>query len=213
MAKVPLIATQTLSEFGDLLDSAEFSDPGGYDKDLTYVPGFSELRRQHETQKAAYFRGLTGQGPRLSSDEVPTLPVNLCWTRMQSKDGQPDNTMTVAKGVEGYRLVTKADVGQDWLTELPGGAMVQGDGSIRNGDTVLMVTTRERAATNEMRHRLETERRTDGAHGSFQRAIDEARRASPGLDVRGLAPTIEVLPPTEREASLPPQPVSVKAKH
>lgn len=204
MAKVPLIETQALSEFGDLRQSAEFYDPEGYDRDLTYVPGFSEMRRDHEVKKAAYFRG------EANRDSVPVLPVNLAWVRSQTLKGDADNMKTFAQGRRGYRLATIADVGQAWFKELPGGAQQQPDGTIRNGDCLLMVADQKEAAKNELHDRLANERRLEGATGGFQRAIEEARRANPGLNVKGLDPTVEVLPQPEREASLRPQPVSVK---
>ena len=70
MAKVPLIETQSLSEFGDLREQAQFYDPTGMDRDYSYVPGFSEMRRAHETKKGEYFRG------EAKRSDVTILPVN-----------------------------------------------------------------------------------------------------------------------------------------
>lgn len=202
MAKVPLIETQALSEFGDLREQAQFYDPTGMDRDYSYVPGFSEMRRAHETKKGEYFRG------EAKRSDVPILPVNLRWGRAQDKAGNPDNLKTFGHGRRGYRMVTKADIGQPWFTELPGSAQIQADGTIRNGDCVLMVCDQQTAAKNELHKRMQTESRIEGARGGFAQAIEQARKD--GLVARGSDPTVEVLEPTQREASLPVVPVSVK---
>ena len=209
MAKVPLVETAPLSEFGDLLESADFNDPHGMARDSTYVPGFSEMRREYATKAAEYERGQRGQGPQISRDQVPTLDVNLRWARNQAKDGKPDNVKPFGHSRLGYRMVTKDDVGQPWLKELPGGAFVQADGTIRNGDTVLMVTDRRNAARNELQRRLRTEERVTGTVNSFSHAIEEAKKNNPGLITKGLDPSVTI------EGSTPPAdaaPVSAKKR-
>lgn len=209
MAKVPLISTSPISEFGDLLDSADFHDEHGMAQDVTYVPGFSEMRRAHAIKAAEYERGLRGQGPQISRDEIPILDVNLYWARNQNKKGEPDNTEAFGQSRRGYQFVTKDDVGKPWFKELPGGALVQSDGTIRNGDCVLMVCDRKSAARNELQQRLRTEERVTGTINSFSHAIEEAKRSNPGLITKGLDPSVTI------EGSTPPAnaaPVSVRKK-
>jgi hypothetical protein len=57
----------------------------------------------------------------------------------------------------GYKAVNKSDVGkQSWLTALPPGATIDPDGSIRKGDTVLMVTDAASAGKNSARRQAQT---------------------------------------------------------
>lgn len=80
--KVPLINTTPPPEFGELKESPEFHDAAGMDRDFSYVPGFSELRRARDVAIAEVRAG------RRSAKDVPTLPVNFRWARCETKIGR-----------------------------------------------------------------------------------------------------------------------------
>lgn len=189
--KVPLIETQAMSEFGDLRDQAAFYNPDGMDRDHTYVPGFSEMRRTVAIQMAEVKKGVR------AVKDVQTLPVNLRWARGQDVQGRPDSTKQFGHGRKGYRLAngnTKekgGDVGNDWLKELPPGTQLMADGTIRNGDAVLMVCDKDQAARNEFNKRRLTEERVKGAEGAFARMVETARGVNPGA-----APYMKIEPAT-----------------
>ena len=177
--KVPLVRSAPVSEFGEFPD--EGSTAYGLDRDGTYVPGFSEMRVDRDTKYAQYLRGEIARG------QVPTLPVNLRWARNQNKAGNPDNSKPFSHSRRGYKYVTKADVGQDWFKELPGGAQWDAAGNLRNGDTVLMVATAKDAARNETNRRRETDARMTGVTNAFTQNLAQA-----GVrETKGADPTIE----------------------
>lgn len=176
-AIVPLINSEPVSEFGDLRTRAEFYDPNAQDRDGTYVPGFSEMRRERDLQLGQYARG------SIRGQDVRTLPVNMRWARNQSKAGEPDNSKLFHHSRRGYRLVTKEDIGkQPWLKELPSGAMIDAAGNVRNGDTVLMVCDKDSAAKNLYNQRVRTEERVTGTVNAFSAALKEAGVRSKGVD-------------------------------
>lgn len=160
----PLVPSAPLSEFGDFHQSAEFNDPHLNDRDGSYVPGFSEMRRNRDIAVATYTANPTAE----NRTAITPLPVNLRWARNQTKSGSPDNAKPFVHGRKGYRAVdAKQHAGQDWLTEIPPGAVIQADGTIRNGDCILMWAPAEKAAQSErMKQRLTTER-IEGVKASF----------------------------------------------
>ena len=160
MSKRPLVETTLRTEFGDVTEDASFHDVGGADRDLTYVPGFSEMRRARDTVAADVASGKT---PRHLAKQLP-LPVNLRWVRKTTPRGAPDAMKQISSGNMGYRAVTKDMVGkQDWLKALPPGAVVQADGTILKGDTILMVADGKDAARNAARRQSATARMTQDA--------------------------------------------------
>ena len=77
---------------------------------------------------------------------------------------------------------------------LPPGAVAGPDGTIRNGDTVLMIATKEAAAKNEAMKRRMTQERL----GSFQDTL-QAELVRHGATTKGSDPYIEKsLGPTQR---------------
>jgi hypothetical protein len=137
------------------------------DQDLTYVPGFSELRFARDSAILEVMQG------KRRANEVPTLPVNFRWARCQNKKGDPDNRKVIRAGNRGYRLVTKDQVGEGkLLKELPAGARWSGDGTVLQGDTVLMVADAERVARNEFQKRARTASATRGAEAGFAAALE-----------------------------------------
>lgn len=175
MAAKPLINTAALSEFGDLTETAQFHDPSLMDRDLSYVPGFSEMRRRHAIEFAEVKAGL--RDPK----DLFKLPVNLRWARCQNRAGQTDTTKPHAHGAKGFRFVnTKEHKGQDWLKALPPGAEEMADGTIRRGDTVLMWQSQEDAAKSELAKRVATEQRLTGQESVFLQNLQNA--AAKGAD-------------------------------
>src|SRR5687768_4419481 len=116
------------------------------DRDHSYVPGFSEMRRNRDLKLGEVRAGLASP----SELKALELPVNLRWARNFKRDNKVDTSKPFSHTRRGYRLVTKQEhEGQPWLTLLPPGTEVNADGSIQNGDTVLMWCSKEDAATNE----------------------------------------------------------------
>lgn len=160
MSKRPLVETTLRTEFGDVLEDASFHDVGGADRDLTYVPGFSEMRRARDTVAADV---ASGKLPRHQAKQTP-LPVNLRWVRHTTPRGAPDSMKQIGAGNLGYRSVTKDQVGkQPWLKALPPGSVVQADGTILKGDSMLMVCDGKDAARNAARRQAATARMTQDA--------------------------------------------------
>ena len=175
MAAKPLINTTALSEFGDLTETAAFHDPTLMDRDMSYVPGFSEMRRNQAIKMAEYAAG------KCAKEDIPFLPVNLRWARVQNRAGQTDTSKAHAHGGKGYKFVNvKEHVGQDWLKALPPGAEQMADGTIRRGDTALMWCPREAAAKSELAKRVQTEQRLTGTESVFLQNLQN--QAAKGAD-------------------------------
>ena len=180
--KVPLIHTEPPPEFGELATSPDFLDPNAMNSDYTYVPGFSELRIARDNAIVEVLQG------KRSAKDVPTLPVNFRWARCQDKEGKPDTRKVIRAGNRGYRLVTQDQVGDGkLLASMPAGTKVGPDGSIRQGDTVLMVADAKDVARNEFQKRARTESATKGAEAGFAAALKEMG----GVPVKGAAPFIQ----------------------
>lgn len=176
--KVPLVASQPVSEFGDF-DPADLmaGRPQGLDRDGSYVPGFSELRVKRDTQVGQALRG------EISWSKVEPLPVNLRWARSQNKKGEPDSMKPFSHSRKGYDYVTKEDVGKEWFKEIPGGAQWDAAGNLRNGDLVLMKASAKDAARNEMVRRRETDERMNGlANALEQNLTQQGTKAYRGAD-------------------------------
>lgn len=175
---VPLIPSAHLSEFGDLEQSASFNDPSGQARDHSYVPGFSDMKRAREEMVVKMKAGEATMADVRALD----LPVNMRWARNQNKAGVPDNSKPFSHARNGYRLATKEDLGQPWLLKMPAGGQVQADGSIRNGDTILMVCDAKDAARNTMRKARETEARLTGSLDAFTNNLRAVNASAQGAD-------------------------------
>lgn len=138
----PVVPSGIMTEFGELLDDPKtLMDEMGMNRDVTYVPGFSDLRRAADLARA--------------NGKIPEpLPVNLRWARRTRASGVPDNSRIVAHQRSGYKPVTKDDIGKPWLTDYPAGCTVLPDGTIGNADMQLMVCDQRTAARNEAGKRL-----------------------------------------------------------
>jgi hypothetical protein len=133
----PIVPSGIMTEFGELMDDPKtLMDEMGMNRDVTYVPGFSDLRRAADIAR--------------SQKQTPQpLPVNLRWARRTKANGTPNNERVVAHQGKGYVPATKDDIGKPWLTALPAGAEILADGTIANADAVLMKCDARTAARNE----------------------------------------------------------------
>lgn len=173
-----LVPTAIRTEFGDVLDSPEFYDVGGADRDLTYVPGFSDMRRARDLTLAGVASGKIARHEAV----LEPLPVNCRWTRTHTGKGEPDGRKQIASGNLGYRAVNKDQIGKvPWLTALPPGATLDADGSIRKGDTILMVTDAKNAGRNVARRAAQTQRLGDAAASAKGGLMDVGGKAK-GVD-------------------------------
>lgn len=157
--KRPLVDTTIRTEFGDVLEDPSFYDVAGADRDLTYVPGFSDMRRARDLELAAV---ASGAKPAHKAHLEP-LPVNLRWVRHSTVRGEPDARKQITSANLGYVGVTKGDIGTPWLRSMPPGTVFGADGTIRKGDTVLMVATGTQAARNAARKAAQTRRMQETA--------------------------------------------------
>ena len=159
--KKPLVDINLVSEFGGIEDLDSFKAEGVTQRDYTYVPGFSDLRIKRDLDLGAYARH------EIKANEVSVLPVNLRWFRTVKGTGSDPDQMRIAHSRNlGYRAVTKADVDakHNWLKDLPPGAQVAPDGTVKSaaGDLVLCVVDQQGAARNAMRRKIATEEMVDG---------------------------------------------------
>lgn len=173
----PLVPTAVLTEFGEVYDDPSFYQTNGADRDHTYVKGYSDMRRARELAKAAYRRG------EIKQSDIPSIPVRLQWVRTLKTNGIPDNTKEVQSGNEGYREVTKADLGQPWFQELPQGAKVVAGGRIQKGDVSLMVCDAPRAARNQAANMAQVKQMTSEApKGPLYTAGSRVKGADPYVE-------------------------------
>lgn len=172
---VPLVITAPASEFGDFTESPEFNDPFGSDRDMSYVPGFSEMRRNRDMAVARYVNH------QIQRNEIPVLPVNLRWARNQNKAGDPDSTKPVGHSTLGYRAATKADVGQPWLSAMPPGATLGAGDVIVKGDTVLMVASGDDARKSAQRKADRTAKRVTGMKYTLAAQAEKDRTGWKGV--------------------------------
>ena len=161
MTKRELVPTALRTEFGEVWEDSAFHETAGANRDYTYVPGYSDLRRARDMAIAKEMDAAQGNQARMNWKNVPTLPVRLQWVRTSKViSGQPDNTKEIDAGSNGYRIATSSDVGQAWMTALPQGCTIGADGSLRKGDTVLMVCDAKQAARNAALNQREITRLT-----------------------------------------------------
>lgn len=185
--KRPLTNTNLVTEFGGIEDTEGFKEDGPAQQDYLYVPGFTGMRVQRDIDLKRYADG------EIKAHEVSTLPVNCRWFRTSkgANNEQPDHTRTVHARNQGYRVVTKDDLGQGhpWLTELPPNAMIAPDGVIRSSgnDLALYVIDRDGAAKNAYRKKMKAEQMVDGiemAGGGLGNVGQAHRGADPQIEKR-----------------------------
>ena len=157
--KKQLIDATLVTEFGGVEETPEFKAGTVSRHDYTYVPGFSEMRVARDEALGRLARG------EIRAKEVPVLPVNLHWGRTVKGTGSDPDQMRVAHHRNiGYEVATKDDIGKPWMTDLPPGAQIAPDGTIKSaaGDLALFVATQQVAARNALEKKRRAEEMVDG---------------------------------------------------
>lgn len=166
MSDKPIVPSGIMTEFGVLHDDPQtLMDEMGMNRDVTYVPGFSDMRRA-----ADFARSERGDG------KPQPLPVNLRWARRTRTNGTPTTERLIAHRRNGYEPVTQDDVGKPWLTELPAGADVLADGTIASADGILMKCTAQRAAKNEVQKRLRWMEQNTASQTEAVKLVQESKK-------------------------------------
>ena len=175
----PLIPTTIRTEFGDVLESEVFRSEAGANGDFTYVPGYSDLRRQRDRELKEVVEG------KRETTDVTKLPVRLQWVRSVRVNNTPDNRKPVEFGNQKYRNVTSSDIGQPWFTGMPEGAVTEAGGEIRQGDCTLMVCTSEKAAQNAAGVQMRTNAMLNDSAAQRLMALGETNAGSdPTFEVK-----------------------------
>lgn len=172
-APKPLVDAVTVTDFGGIEDAEVFKYQA--ERDYTYVPGFSEMKRAQDLAKAEF-----AAGARQAKD-IPTLPVNLRWSRCVGSHPKLADAQA-----QGYRAVVKGDLDakHSWLTGLPPGAKYTPSGEIVNaaGDLMLQVADASTAARNAAKKMQKSK--------SMAEAVGAAAFTTAGATVRGANPTV-----------------------
>ena len=178
--KKPLVTAAVMTEFGPVLEDPSFLDPHGASGDLTWTPGWSELRRQRDLAHAEYVKTYSRQP---TAKDLPTLPGQLVLARRSKPmSGLPDNTDVLTFGQEGFRVVTKDDIGKAWFCpdrKLPVGSEILADGTVVKGDAVYMWADAGSAAKRAARRTQHTQ---DLVDSRAKVALEEEGRRHKGSD-------------------------------
>lgn len=155
----PLVDVNFVSPFGGIEDMESFKQEGSAQRSYTYVPGFSEMLENYDTDvRRANLK-------EIRASEIRTMPVNMRWFRTVRGNGSDPDQMRVAHAKnQGYRPAMKSDIGQPWMTAMPPGAIEGPDGTIKSagGDVALFVIDQQGAARNHLRKKMQTEAMVDG---------------------------------------------------
>lgn len=179
--KRELYDANVVTEFGAFHEEEGLDLDAIRQRDYTYVPGFSEMRYNRDCDLTRLAKG------EIKAREVSTLPVNVRWFRTVKGTGSDPDQMRVAHARNsGYRVVTKDDIGQPWLTDLPPGGMIAPDGVIKTaaGDNALFVASQEVAARNAYRKKKATEDLVDGME------MDAGGLGHVGKSIKGADPVV-----------------------
>lgn len=179
----PLVDVNLVSEFGGVEDMREFREDGVGQRDYTYVPGFSDMRVKRDLDLAKLHRN------EIRGKDVSTLPVNMRWFRTVKGSGSDPDQMRMAHARnQKYRAVTKADLDakHPWLTELPPGAQIAPDGTIKSaaGDLALHVLDRDSAARIALRRKKNIDEAVSGLGGGLEQAGLQHRGSNPTVDTK-----------------------------
>ncbi len=176
--KRPLIVSKPVDEFGEITAELEEMDQTNMAADMTYVPGWSELKYQRDAALADLAAG------RGTAAEVPSLPVNVRLVRRSGLNGNTDGRKLMMAFNNGYKPITKKHIGQAWFTALPPGARELEDGSIVNaaGDCQYMYCEGPRAALNKRRA---VEKMLAHAENAGLNPVDDDGTPTPGITQSG----------------------------
>ena len=177
----PIITVREVSPFGDITPE-DVSKLAGVGQDRYFLPGYSDKRRDREL---AIRKGETAPGLKHRFHLVPVAHI----------DGRP-----IAKGVadkrqEGYRPV-KADECKALGVDITNTSFhVATDGTVMNGDSLLMVTDARHAAANYVALARRNEALQDAPRARMEQATD-AYNSKHGLDSKtGTSAIFEVEQP------------------
>src|SRR5438045_1694177 len=101
--KRPIVETKVLTEFGEVLEDANFW-AAQVGTDHSYVPGYSDMRRTRDGEIAkiqTHFGATRGSDSQEAARtaalrKVAPLPVRLQWTRsMRVSGNEPDSTKEI----------------------------------------------------------------------------------------------------------------------
>jgi hypothetical protein len=158
----PLVDVNQVCEFGAFHEAAGSTEAMSQ-RDYTFVPGFSDMRVKRDTDLTRLHRN------EIKGRDVSVLPVNLRWFRTVKGSGSDPDQMRMAHARNlKYRVATKADIGQPWLTELPPGGQIAPDGTIKSaaGDLALHVIDQQGAARIAMQRKRAVDESVSGLQQS-----------------------------------------------
>jgi hypothetical protein len=174
----PLISAADRSVAGEHRETADFSA----EPDLTFVPGYSNVRRQIDSEMG---RGLE-----------PTVGLNhrMQWVRVEKSNGNPLRTNVMQFKGQRYQRATL-----EWLKangyDMPPAGDLTPDGGIRNGDCELFYCSAAQAAQNEsLAHRAIDSQTTDDATASDLHSAGRAIDRVGGLTTASTERRVEVSP-------------------
>jgi hypothetical protein len=150
--------------------------------DLTFVPGYSNVRRQIDAEM--------GRG------QEPTVGLNhrMQWVRVERVNGTPIRTRVMQFKGQRYERATL-----DWLQgngyDMPPAGELTADGGIRNGDCELFYCSAAQAAQNEsLAHRAIDSQTTDDATASNLHSAGRDIDRVGGLTTASTEHRVEVTP-------------------
>lgn len=144
--KVPLIAAGERALAGDASETPTFYSPE-VSQDLTFVPGYSDKRRQADEAK------------RTPGMAKPRIANRFQWVTVKGSSGAPDGRKVSTFQAMGYRPVKQSDF-EGLGIAMPPAAQLDTTGHVVLGDTMLYVTSAEVAARNENVLRRATDERS-----------------------------------------------------
>lgn len=158
--KTVVVEVRERSPWGESVDDATISNPG---RTSTFIGGYSDARANFERETQA------GNAPK-------PLRHRFHWARAERANGDADGRRVAQWRQKGYTKPTWDEViaaGYD----LVGSAAQKGpDNSVRLGDTVLMWTKAEVAASHAKRIKQETRAASDAYQKRVEDAVEVANR-------------------------------------
>lgn len=176
--KKPVVTARERSPYGDITPE-ELANLTGQGRDRWYIDGYSDKRTQRELD--------IREGRKASS-----LTHRFHLVPVTGIDGK-----SLAKGVsekrqQGYRPVMATDLKGLGISLDNGAYEVMPDGTIRNGDCILMVTDAKHAAANYIAQERRNQAAMDAPKARMEKAAEDFN-AKMGLTSKtGTAPIFEI---------------------
>lgn len=177
----PVVTARERSPFGDLTPE-EVAKLAGSGRDRWFIEGYSDKRTQRELDIKQ------GKPTAALSHRFHLVPIT-------SVDGR-----NIAKGVsdkrqEGYRPVKAEDLKGLGISIENGAYEVAPDGTIRNGDSMLMVTDAKHAAANYIAQQRRNQALEDAPKARLEEATARFNRSTGLTERTGATPIFEVEEP------------------